>query len=162
MQDNFRLNDQISLDPSLSGRIAGDHHELFVRIYYEDTDFSGVVYYANYLRFFERGRSEYMRLIGVHHHQLAVLEEPLAFAVSTINIRYLSPARIDDLVCVKSRLVAARGASFTLDQWVERDGQVLAEAQVQVVCIDLKGHPRRMPKDLQSAIKAHVMGENTL
>ncbi len=149
-------------DISLSGRIAGDHHELPVRIYYEDTDFSGVVYYANYLRFFERGRSEYMRLIGVHHHQLAVLDEPLAFAVSTINIRYLSPARIDDLVCVKSRLVSARGASFTLDQWVERDGQTLAEAQVQVVCIDLKGHPRRMPKELQSAIKAHVIGENTL
>ncbi|MCR6658377.1 MAG: tol-pal system-associated acyl-CoA thioesterase [Asticcacaulis sp.] len=133
-----------------------------VRIYYEDTDFSGVVYHANYLKYFERGRSEYMRLIGVHHHQLAALDEPLAFAVSAINIRYLTPARIDDLVLVKSRLSAARGASFTLDQWVERDGQRLAEAQVQVVCIDLKGRPKRLPKDLQTAIKARVAAENTL
>ncbi|HTM80953.1 tol-pal system-associated acyl-CoA thioesterase [Asticcacaulis sp.] len=146
----------------LSGRINGDHHELPVRIYYEDTDFSGVVYHANYLKYFERGRSEYMRLIGVHHHQLAALEEPLAFAVSSINIRYLSPARIDDLVCVKSRLIVARGASFKLDQWVERDGQTLAEAQVQVVCIDLNGRPKRLPKDLQAAIKARVAGENAL
>ena len=148
--------------PDLSGRIDGDHHELPVRIYYEDTDFSGVVYHANYLKYFERGRSEYMRLIGVHHHQLAALDEPLAFAVSAINIRYLVPARIDDLVSVKSRLIAARGASFSLDQWVERDGQKLAEGQVQVVCIDLKGRPKRLPKDLQAAIKAHIAGENTL
>lgn len=149
-------------DIPLSGRITGDHHELPVRIYYEDTDFSGVVYHANYLKYFERGRSEYMRRIGVHHHQLAALDEPLAFAVSSINIRYLSPARIDDLVTIKSRLIVARGASFTLDQWVERDGQKLAEAQVQVVCIDLKGRPKRLPKDLQSAIKLHVTGEKTL
>jgi acyl-CoA thioester hydrolase len=146
----------------LSGQITGDHHELPVRIYYEDTDFSGVVYHANYLKYFERGRSEYMRLIGVHHHQLAALEEPLAFAVSSINIRYLTPARIDDLVCVKSRLIAARGASFKLDQWVERDGQTLAEAQVQVVCIDLNGRPKRLPKNLQAAIKARVAEEDAL
>lgn len=146
----------------LSGRIDGDHHALPVRIYYEDTDFSGVVYHANYLKYFERGRSEYMRRIGVHHHQLAALDEPLAFAVSSINIRYLSPARIDDLVTVKSRLIVARGASFTLDQWVERDGQKLAVAQVQVVCIDLKGRPKRLPKDLQTAIKLHVAAEKTL
>jgi acyl-CoA thioester hydrolase len=148
--------------PDLSGRITGDYHELPVRIYYEDTDFSGVVYHANYLKYFERGRSEYMRLIGVHHHQLAVLDEPLAFAVSAINIRYLIPARIDDLISVKSRLIAARGASFKLDQWVERDGQRLAEAQVQVVCVDLNGRPKRLPKDLQTAIKTQTDGENTL
>jgi acyl-CoA thioester hydrolase len=146
----------------LSGRIDGDHHELPVRIYYEDTDFSGVVYHANYLKYFERGRSEYMRLIGVHHHQLAALDEPLAFAVSAINIRYLIPARIDDLVTVKSRLITARGASFTLDQWVERDGQKLAEAQVHVVCIDLNGRPKRLPKDLQAGIKAQTTGEKGL
>jgi acyl-CoA thioester hydrolase len=149
-------------DLPLSGRIDGDHHELPVRIYYEDTDFSGVVYHANYLKYFERGRSEYMRLIGVHHHQLAALEAPLAFAVSSIHIKYLTPARIDDLVSVKSRLNAVRGASFSLDQWVEREGKKLAEAQVQVVCIDLKGRPKRLPKDLQAAIKAQVAGENTL
>ena len=150
------------LNSDLSGRIDGDHHELPVRIYYEDTDFSGVVYHANYLKYFERGRSEYMRLIGVHHHQLAALDEPLAFAVSAINIRYLTPARIDDLVLVKSRLNGVRGASFNLDQWVERDGQRLAEAQVQVVCIDLKGRPKRLSKDLHAVIKAHSAGENAL
>ena len=148
--------------PDLSGHIDGDHHELPVRIYYEDTDFSGVVYHANYLKYFERGRSEYMRLIGVHHHQLAALDEPLAFAVSSINIRYLTPARIDDLVIVKRRLNMVRGASFNLHQWVERDGQKLAEAQVQVVCIDLKGRPKRLPKDLHAVIKAQATGEKGL
>ncbi|ESQ83521.1 hypothetical protein AEAC466_12660 [Asticcacaulis sp. AC466] len=146
----------MSTEFPLSGQIIGDEHHLPVRIYYEDTDFSGVVYHANYLKYFERGRSEYMRLLGVHHHQLAALDEPLAFAVSDIRIKYRAPVRIDDLVVVKSRLLSARGASFVIQQWIERDGLCVADGEVTVVCIDLKGRPRRMAKPLLDAIKPQV------
>jgi len=145
-----------SLQP-LSGEILGDEHHLMVRIYYEDTDFSGLVYHANYLKYFERGRSEYMRLLGVHHHQLANLETPLAFAVSDIHIAFKAPARIDELICIKSRLLRARGASFTLEQTVTRSEHILAKGEVEVVCIDLEGRPRRMPKALMEAIKTRVV-----
>lgn len=143
----------------ISGHIAEGEHHLPVRIYYEDTDFSGLVYHANYLKYFERGRSEYMRLIGIHHHELAALDEPLAFAVASLNLRYRAPARIDQLVWVRSRLVGVRGASFELRQRVERDNQVLTEAEVHVVCIDMKGRPRRLPAHLQAAIAACVVNE---
>jgi len=146
----------MTTDLPLSGRLDGDVHSLPVRIYYEDTDFSGVVYHANYLKYFERGRSEYMRLIGIHHHELAALETPLAFAVAQINIRYLAPVRIDDLVTVGSRLLDVRGASFSLKQWVEKDGRRRAEGEVQVVCIDMQGRPKRMPKPLLDIIRAQV------
>jgi acyl-CoA thioester hydrolase len=143
----------------ISGYIEGGEHHLPVRIYYEDTDFSGLVYHANYLKYFERGRSEYMRLIGIHHHELADLPDPLAFAVSSLNLRYRQPARIDQLVWVRSRLVGVQGASFKLRQRVMREDQILTEAEVQVVCIDMKGRPRRLPPHLQSAIAACVINE---
>ena len=147
-------------EPAISGRIDGDTHALPIRIYYEDTDFSGVVYHANYLKYFERGRSEYMRLLGVHHHQLAELDDPLAFAVAEITIKYKMPARIDELITVKSRLLSARGASFVIDQRVERDEQLLASGRVHVVCIDGQGRPKRLAKHLMDVLKTHVVPEN--
>lgn len=144
----------------ISGQIVDDEHQLMVRIYYEDTDFSGLVYHANYLKYFERGRSEYMRLLGVHHHQLANLETPLAFAVADIHIAYKVPARIDELICIRSRLIQARGASFTIEQRVTREDQLLAEGQVQVVCIDMAGRPKRMPKHLMGMIQSQVVSHS--
>ena len=149
----------MSTESLLSGQIVDNEHHLPLRIYYEDTDFSGLVYHANYLKYFERGRSEFMRLIGVHHHELAALDEPLAFAVAELTIKYKVPARIDELVTIKSRLLSARGASFVVDQRAFRDEVLLAQATVQVVCIDLKGRPKRMPSDLMAAIKVHVFSE---
>ncbi|MGA9657653.1 MAG: tol-pal system-associated acyl-CoA thioesterase [Asticcacaulis sp.] len=140
----------------LSGLIVGDEHHLPVRIYYEDTDFSGVVYHANYLKFFERGRSDYMRLIGVHHYELARREAPLAFAVAHMDIRFAAPVRIDEVIIIKSRLIHMSGASFTLEQSAERNAQLCTSATVQVACIDLKGRPKRLPKDLSEAIKSHL------
>jgi acyl-CoA thioester hydrolase len=125
-----------------------------VRIYFEDTDFSGVVYHANYLRFMERGRSDYIRLIGVGHAELASGEhgEALAFAVRRIRIDYLRPARIDDLVEVETKPGNVRGASIVLQQTVRRGGEKLVEAEVTVVMINLEGRARRIPDTLRRAL----------
>ena len=143
----------------LSGQIIDHEHRLPIRVYYEDTDFSGVVYYANYLKFFERGRSDYLRLIGIHHHELAALPEPLAFAVADIHVRYRAPARIDEVIETRTRLTALRGAGFTLRQRILRGEQLLTEAEVQAVCIDLKGRPRRLPPAVQAALSACAVNE---
>jgi acyl-CoA thioester hydrolase len=141
---------------SLSGQIVDGEHQLLVRVYYEDTDFSGVVYYANYMKFFERGRSDFLRLLGVHHTELAALPEPLAFAVAHIDVRYRAPARIDDILLVRSRPTGIKGAQFFLHQRIERDGILLCEARFTAVCIDFKSRPRRLPKDLIQIMSSHI------
>jgi len=140
---------------ALAGRIVDGEHQLFIRVYYEDTDFSGVVYYANYMKFFERGRSDFLRLLGIHHLELAALDIPLAFAVAHIDVRYRAPARIDDIVVVKSRSAGMKGAQFFLDQRIERDGVLLCEAKFTAVCIDFNNRPRRLPKLLVDRISGH-------
>ncbi|EGF93358.1 tol-pal system-associated acyl-CoA thioesterase [Asticcacaulis biprosthecium C19] len=143
-------------EQSLAGRLVGDEHHLLVRVYYEDTDFSGVVYYANYMKFFERGRSDYLRLIGVHHYELAQMDPPLAFAVTHIDITYKAPAKIDDIVLVRSRSTGVKGAQFFLHQRIERDGVLLCEAHFDAVCIGFDGRPRRLPRLLVNAINHTV------
>ncbi|PLX36057.1 MAG: 4-hydroxybenzoyl-CoA thioesterase, partial [Hyphomicrobiales bacterium] len=113
--------------PDIAGRIEGAAHVLPVRVYFEDTDFTGVVYYANYLKFAERGRSDFLRLIDVHHTELAA--ENLAFAVRHIEADYLRPARIDDIVLVTTKVAEMRGARFMLDQSISRDGETLFTAR---------------------------------
>lgn len=121
-------------------------HRLAVRIYYEDTDFSGVVYHAGYLRFLERGRTELLRAAGVD--QSALLAEGLGFAVRRMTIEFLKPARMDDLVAVETRLEAVRGASLDLAQRVLRDGTVLVTASVQVAAVS-GARPARIPDGLR-------------
>lgn len=140
----------------LSGQIVDNEHRLLVRVYYEDTDFSGVVYYANYLKFFERGRSDYLRLAGIHHAELAALPEPLAFAVAHIDIRYRAPARIDDILTVRTRPVAVRGAQIVMRQRIERDGLCVCEATFDIVCIDFKNRPRRLPREISQRVSGHI------
>ncbi len=144
----------------ISGRRIPEGHEYWIRVYYEDTDFSGVVYHANYVKFFERSRTEFLRLVGIHHSDLKALPEPLAFAVSHIDMRFHRPARIDDRLRVVTRTVAVRGALFVLHQRAECDGHLVAEATIQIVCINLDSRPRRMPKDLSQRI-ADCIPQNT-
>lgn len=139
-------------EAQLSGAIHGTCHRLPVRIYYEDTDFSGIVYHAGYLRFMERGRSDFLRLAGVAHTALAAGEtgEPLAFAVRAMKIDFLSPARIDDVVVVETQFSALAGARIELQQQVvlasgPQAGRVLVSAAVTVVVISLEGRARRLP-----------------
>lgn len=139
-------------EPSV-GRFEGRLHRLPVRIYYEDTDFSGLVYHANYLRFFERGRSDFLRLAGVHHNELLEGAEPLAFAVNKIIVEFLKPARIDDALTVKTAFETTRGPRIFIVQTLERGGETLVKADVQVCCISLTGRPRKPPALLLERLK---------
>ena len=119
-----------------------------IRIYYEDTDFSGVVYHAAYLKFFERGRTEALRACGVHHSEMLARDEPLAFAVRKMTTEWIIPARIDDLLEVRTAFVSFKGARMLLEQEILRDETVLARADVEAACMSLSGRPRRLPADI--------------
>lgn len=145
--------------PDLAGRIEDGCHVLPVRVYYEDTDFSAIVYHASYLRFCERGRSDFLRLAGAHHGDLLAggeggKGEALAFAVRHMVIDYLKPARIDDLLEVRTVLGTVSGASLTLDQEVVRDEETLFTARVKVVLVNGAGKPRRMPAWVRARLQA--------
>ena len=127
-------------------------HRFPVRIYYEDTDFSGNVYHAAYLKFFERGRTEFLRDLGIHHFELA--KDGIAFAVRAINIQFLGAAHIDDLLSISTRVEAISGARLTLAQTIERDGVELTQAQVVVVAIKTQGGVARLPRHLLERLAA--------
>ena len=117
-----------------------------VRIYYEDTDFSGNVYHAAYLKFFERGRTEFLRDLGIHHSEL--VKDGIAFAVRSMSIDFAAAAHIDDLLTVTTEVVAMTGARLTLRQTILRGEAVLTQAEVMVVAIKTSGGAARMPKAL--------------
>lgn len=121
-------------------------HRFDVRVYYEDTDFSGNVYHAAYLHFFERGRTEFLRAEGIHHSELA--RSGLAFAVRRMEIDFAGAAHIDDLLTVDTAVEAITGARLTLNQTVSRDGTVLARANVVVVAIGPGGRATRLPRPI--------------
>ena len=143
--------------PALDGVIRDGRHHLQVRVYYEDTDFSGIVYHANYLRFMERGRSNYLRLLGADQRALfaeAETEAPgFAFVVRAMQLEFLKPARMDDLLEVVTRTLEVKGASITLAQEVRRGEQVLVKAQVRVAFIS-EGKAQPIPKALRILMKA--------
>ena len=136
-----------------AGEIRGGNHFWPVRVYYEDTDFTGAVYHASYLKFMERGRSEALRAMGVDHVSLAQRPEPLAFAVRHINIAFLRPARIDDALVVRTSYSEVAGARIAAQQQVTRGEELLAEAKIEIACISLGGRPRRLPRDIAEALR---------
>ena len=128
-------------------------HRVAVRVYYEDTDFSGNVYHAAYLHFFERGRTEVLRELGVHHSEL--VKDGVAFAVRRMSIDFVAAAHIDDVLEVTTEIGSATAARLNLVQTVRRDGGEIARAEVQVVAIRIGGGATRLPKAvLASAVKA--------
>ena len=131
--------------PNLAGRIEGETHVLPIRVYFEDTDFAGHVYHANYLKFCERGRSDFIRLLGIDHHSLANPEEgePSFFVVRHIEIDYLKPASVDEVLEVVTRCATIGGASLVLAQEVRRGDVVVARAKVTVVLVSPAGKPQR-------------------
>lgn len=126
-------------------------HRFPIRIYYEDTDFSGNVYHAAYLKFFERGRTEFLREMGIHHSELAA--EGIAFAVRTMDIAFDGAAHIDDLLTVTTEVAAISGARLTLSQAILRGDTVLTRASVVVVAIKTSGGAARMPKSMLERFK---------
>lgn len=125
-------------------------HQISVRIYYEDTDFSGNVYHAAYLKFFERGRTELLRDLGIHHHELA--EQGLAFAVRAMELDFIAAARIDDLLCVTTVVAENSGVRLTLDQTIARGETIITTARVSVVAIRMGGGAARLPRDLRARL----------
>lgn len=134
-----------------SGRLADGVHCFPLRVYYEDTDAAGIVYYANYLKFIERARTEMMRGLGVEHARQRA-ETGLVFVVRRLIVDYVAPARLDDDLVVATRLLAQAGASITLEQSVRREGSLLVRAEVSIACVGPAGRPARLPPALRAAL----------
>lgn len=130
-------------------------HSFPVRVYYEDTDAAGIVYYANYLRFIERARTEWVRALGVDQGRLRA-EEGIVFAVRRVEADYLRPARLDDELVVETELVAATRARIVLDQAVSRAGERLFQAQVTLVCMTDQGTAARLPAEVRRRIAPNL------
>jgi acyl-CoA thioester hydrolase len=133
------------------GRFEGKTHILPLSVYYEDTDLSGFVYHANYLRFMERGRTECLRLAGA---ALAApnVEEPTAWAILSADVKFRRPARLDDVVEVRTSLLTISGARMTVAQQIALDGAVLVEGRIEACIITLTGKPRRIPEAVRQAL----------
>ena len=134
------------------GRFEGKTHILPIRVYYEDTDLSGLVYHANYLRYMERGRSEYFRSAGIT--RLAQLDdpEPTAWTLKKVSLEYLRPARIDDLIEVRTRCIGLSGARMTADQMIYKADELLMRGLVEACVITLSGKPRRIASDVRERL----------
>jgi acyl-CoA thioester hydrolase len=138
-------------DAQNPGRFEGKVHILSIRIYYEDTDLSGVVYHANYLRFMERGRSEYFRALGI---KLAGLDEPepTAWTLRKVELEYLRPARVSDLIEVHTKATTLTGVRMTAEQTIFCDGALLMRGFVEACIMTLAGKPRRIPQDIRDKL----------
>ena len=142
-----------TLSAGLSGALTEFGHRLMARVYYADTDFSGVVYHARYLEFFERGRSDYLRLAGVHHTELAEGKhgERIVWVVRRMEIDFRGSARIDDILTIDTRSEDISGARIFMAQQLKRGGEVLVEARVEAAIIGENGRPRRFPREWVAA-----------
>jgi acyl-CoA thioester hydrolase len=140
-----------------SGEFEGRVHLLAVRIYYEDTDMSGIVYHANYLKYFERGRSEFLRSVGIHHAELLKRDPPLAFAITGIDSQFKMAARIDDCLVVHTTFDTLKGVRLGITQKIMRGDELIATAAVGAVCIDLNGKPRRPFPELGQQLADYLL-----
>jgi acyl-CoA thioester hydrolase len=145
--------------PDLAGRLvtgdAGTHHLLPVRVYFEDTDAGGVAYHASYVRWCERGRTDFLRLNGTDARRLIDGSDnlaPAAFVVRRMSFDFIRPARMDDVLEVVTRVVSLGGASATLNQLIQRDGVRLCEAEVVVVLVSVSGKPLRLTDAVRVAL----------
>jgi acyl-CoA thioester hydrolase len=147
----------------MSGAVSGGVHRFPVRVYFEDTDTARMVYHANYLRFMERARTELLRLIGVSQSASMSGEagDVLGFAVKSCSVEFRTPARLDDLLEVRTVNNGVGAAYIDFGQDIWRDETPIAEAQVRVVCLDHRGKPRRQPAELVSRLKTMLPTRDT-
>jgi acyl-CoA thioester hydrolase len=134
------------------GTFEGREHVLPISIYYEDTDLSGVVYHANYLRYMERGRTEFFRLAGISKMAGLEEEEPTAWAIRSITVDYHRPARLDDIVHVRTRLTGLSGARMRALQRIVCGETLLVEGRIEACIVTLTGKPRRLPKNVAGTL----------
>ena len=140
------------MNKSTSGASAEGIHIYPVRVYYEDTDAAGIVYYANYLKYAERARTEMLRDLGAENARL-MKTEGLAFAVRRCGVDFFKPARLDDLLSVETRLIDIGGASVVADQWVKRDNAELVRMELKLACLSLDGRPARLPAAVKTRLE---------
>lgn len=149
----------------LTGGIGHISHLMTAPVHYEDTDFSGFVYHANYLKFAERGRSNFLRLCGIEHTDLLKLDPKLAFVVGHMAVDFLAPGKIGDLLLVETVFTKLRGARLLAEQLISRDATPIWQAKVEAAIVDLDGRPRRLPKSyadiLQPLIGAPILDAQT-
>ena len=144
--------------PDIAGRIEGETHVLPIRVYFEDTDCAGVVYHANFLKFCERARSDFIRLLGIDAKSLAEPKhgEPSVFVVRRVEIDYLKPGHMDDLLEIVTSCAEIGSASLVLQQDVRRDGAPLVRARVTVVLVSRAGKPQRLGALVRTALQRFV------
>ncbi len=148
----------ISIPQPPSGLIDCSLHRFAVRAYFEDTDLSGVVYHANYLRWFERARSDFVRLLGIDQRAANEAGEG-AFAVAELTIRYLAPARLDDAVLIETRCIELGAASCRMHQRAFCEDRLLTEARMRVGFVGPDGRPRRQPAAWRAAFASIISAE---
>ena len=143
------MGEEQALAAGLSGELTPFGHRLLARVYYADTDFSGVVYHARYLEFLERGRSDYLRLAGVRHTELADGRrgEKIVWVVRRMEIDFLKPARMDDVLTIDTRTEKISGARIFMAQEIRRGDEALIAAKVEAAIVGESGRPRRFPKE---------------
>ena len=147
--------------PAPSGTIDGGIHVYPVRVYYDDTDAAGIVYYANYLRMAERARTEMLRMIGVQHTELAS-HDGVSIAVSRCEVDYIRPARLDDDLQIRTRITALGGATMWAEQIVRRAGADVVRLTVRLACIGPGGRAARFPKALRAAMEEFRAADQSL
>jgi acyl-CoA thioester hydrolase len=143
------------------GHFDGKVHVLPLRVYYEDTDLSGVVYHANYLRYMERARTEFFRLAGVTKMADLDSDEPTAWAIRNVRASYLRPARVDDTLTVKTTLTAISGARIEAVQKIYAGDNLLMDGWIEACIITLTGRPRRLPKSLRDLLTPFLVETDT-
>ena len=135
-----------------AGYFDGKTHILPLRIYYEDTDAEGIVYYANYLKFYERGRSDAFRLAAIDLPGLMSHADGIMFVVRSCDLDYRKPAKLGDALTIHTTVPELKGASMTFEQTVEKEGDVLNTARIRVGVLTLDGRPARLPKEIKDLI----------
>jgi acyl-CoA thioester hydrolase len=135
---------------------VGREHRLAVRVYYEDTDFTGVVYHASFVRFFERGRTDGLRVAGIGHSELLARPDPCAFTVTRLSIDFVAAARIDDALLVRTTFDEVRGPRLVIRQAITRGDHLIARAEVEAACIRPDGRARRPPPELATRLAPYL------
>jgi acyl-CoA thioester hydrolase len=148
------------LGKGLAGELTASGHLLRQRVYFEDTDFSGIVYHARYLHFLERGRTDFLRLAGIHHGEIGagLHGEKLVWVVRRMTIDFVSPARIDDILSIETRVEEISGARIVMAQKARCDERLLVEARVEAAIVNGDGKPRRFPKDWNQRLSGKGAG----
>ena len=138
-----------------------EHHQHWtdIRVYYEDTDFTGMVYHANYLRFFERGRSNHLRDAGISHQSLLNRPDPAAFTLTRVEVDFRKPAVVDDLLRVRTRYMGTKGVRILFSQAALRGEELLAQAEITAVQIHADGRPRRPIREVATHLKNYIVNE---